>query len=135
MDTPKALFAGLALIAVAILFNGFMQPRYTIAGGAGAGPTWKGRSGIHTHCTNTRVSKLASNFLTNDEQLSFSFDVRLISVLLIFFPLFYRLLIQKFLNAGILSFFGSFRYAKAVVVRVNTKVVMVLSERWNHFVR
>jgi 5-oxoprolinase (ATP-hydrolysing) len=29
----------------------------TIAGGAGAGPTWEGRSGIHTHCTNTRVSK------------------------------------------------------------------------------
>ena len=28
----------------------------TIAGGAGAGPTWEGRSGIHTHCTNTRVS-------------------------------------------------------------------------------
>jgi 5-oxoprolinase (ATP-hydrolysing) len=27
----------------------------TIAGGAGAGPTWEGRSGIHTHCTNTRV--------------------------------------------------------------------------------
>jgi hypothetical protein len=27
----------------------------TIAGGAGAGPTWDGRSGIHTHCTNTRV--------------------------------------------------------------------------------
>jgi 5-oxoprolinase (ATP-hydrolysing) len=62
----------------------------TIAGGAGAGPTWEGRSGIHTHCTNTRVRKLASNFLTNDEQLLFSFDVRLISVLLIFFPLFYR---------------------------------------------
>lgn len=62
----------------------------TIAGGAGAGPTWEGRSGIHTHCTNTRVRKLASNFLTNDEHLSFSFDVRLISILLIFFPLFYR---------------------------------------------
>lgn len=30
----------------------------TIAGGAGAGPTWEGRSGIHTHCTNTRVSYL-----------------------------------------------------------------------------
>lgn len=29
----------------------------TIAGGAGAGPTWEGRSGIHTHCTNTRVSR------------------------------------------------------------------------------
>jgi 5-oxoprolinase (ATP-hydrolysing) len=28
----------------------------TIAGGAGAGHTWEGRSGIHTHCTNTRVS-------------------------------------------------------------------------------
>jgi 5-oxoprolinase (ATP-hydrolysing) len=32
----------------------------TIAGGAGAGPTWEGRSGIHTHCTNTRVRTLAT---------------------------------------------------------------------------
>eukprot|EP00934_Nitzschia_sp_Nitz4_P003250 Nitzschia sp. Nitz4//scaffold289_size23394//17923//21827//NITZ4_008481-RA/size23394-augustus-gene-0.2-mRNA-1//1//CDS//3329545834//3240//frame0 len=28
----------------------------TIAGGAGAGPTWDGRSGIHTHMTNTRIT-------------------------------------------------------------------------------
>lgn len=28
----------------------------TIAGGAGAGPTWDGKSGIHTHCTNTRIT-------------------------------------------------------------------------------
>jgi len=28
----------------------------TIAGGAGAGPTWAGRSGVHTHCTNTRIT-------------------------------------------------------------------------------
>jgi 5-oxoprolinase (ATP-hydrolysing) len=28
----------------------------TIAGGAGAGPTWDGQSGIHTHCTNTRIT-------------------------------------------------------------------------------
>ena len=28
----------------------------TIAGGSGAGPTWKGRSGVHTHCTNTRIT-------------------------------------------------------------------------------
>ncbi|RLN20764.1 hypothetical protein BBJ28_00012718 [Nothophytophthora sp. Chile5] len=28
----------------------------TIAGGAGAGPTWHGRSGIHTHMTNTRIT-------------------------------------------------------------------------------
>lgn len=28
----------------------------TIAGGSGAGPTWVGRSGIHTHCTNTRIT-------------------------------------------------------------------------------
>ena len=28
----------------------------TIAGGAGAGPTWTGRSGVHTHCTNTRIT-------------------------------------------------------------------------------
>lgn len=25
----------------------------TIAGGAGAGPHWHGRSGVHTHMTNT----------------------------------------------------------------------------------
>jgi 5-oxoprolinase (ATP-hydrolysing) len=28
----------------------------TIAGGAGAGPNWHGRSGIHTHMTNTRIT-------------------------------------------------------------------------------
>ena len=28
----------------------------TIAGGAGAGPTWDGRSGVHTHMTNTRIT-------------------------------------------------------------------------------
>jgi len=28
----------------------------TIAGGSGAGPTWTGKSGIHTHCTNTRIT-------------------------------------------------------------------------------
>lgn len=28
----------------------------TIAGGAGAGPGWHGRSGVHTHMTNTRIT-------------------------------------------------------------------------------
>lgn len=28
----------------------------TIAGGSGAGPTWNGQNGIHTHCTNTRIT-------------------------------------------------------------------------------
>ena len=28
----------------------------TVAGGAGAGPTWAGRSGVHTHMTNTRIT-------------------------------------------------------------------------------
>ncbi|XP_071530389.1 5-oxoprolinase isoform X1 [Panulirus ornatus] len=28
----------------------------TVAGGAGAGPTWHGRSGIHVHMTNTRIT-------------------------------------------------------------------------------
>eukprot|EP00124_Ichthyophonus_hoferi_P005134 Ihof_evm4s676 gene=Ihof_evmTU4s676 len=28
----------------------------TIAGGAGAGSTWTGRSGVHTHMTNTRIT-------------------------------------------------------------------------------
>jgi len=28
----------------------------TIAGGAGAGPSWNGRSGVHTHMTNTRIT-------------------------------------------------------------------------------
>mmetsp|Transcript_37100 Transcript_37100/g.96182 ORF Transcript_37100/g.96182 Transcript_37100/m.96182 type:complete len:216 (+) Transcript_37100:2408-3055(+) len=28
----------------------------TIAGGAGAGPTWEGTSGVHTHMTNTRIT-------------------------------------------------------------------------------
>jgi 5-oxoprolinase (ATP-hydrolysing) len=28
----------------------------TIAGGSGAGPSWNGRSGVHTHMTNTRIT-------------------------------------------------------------------------------
>lgn len=28
----------------------------TVAGGSGAGPTWHGRGGIHTHMTNTRIT-------------------------------------------------------------------------------
>ncbi|CAF0939712.1 unnamed protein product [Didymodactylos carnosus] len=28
----------------------------TVAGGAGAGPKWHGRSGVHTHMTNTRIT-------------------------------------------------------------------------------
>lgn len=28
----------------------------TVAGGSGAGPTWDGRSGVHTHMTNTRIT-------------------------------------------------------------------------------
>lgn len=28
----------------------------TIAGGAGAGPTWHGKHGVHTHMTNTRIT-------------------------------------------------------------------------------
>lgn len=28
----------------------------TVAGGAGAGPMWHGRSGVHTHMTNTRIT-------------------------------------------------------------------------------
>jgi hypothetical protein len=28
----------------------------TMAGGAGAGPSWHGRSGVHTHMTNTRIT-------------------------------------------------------------------------------
>jgi len=28
----------------------------TIGGGAGAGPSWEGCSGVHTHCTNTRIT-------------------------------------------------------------------------------
>ncbi|KAJ1536905.1 hypothetical protein HK096_006595 [Nowakowskiella sp. JEL0078] len=28
----------------------------TIAGGSGAGPSWDGRSGVHTHMTNTRIT-------------------------------------------------------------------------------
>ena len=30
-------------------------PSQTIAGGSGAGPTWHGTSGVHTHITNTRI--------------------------------------------------------------------------------
>jgi 5-oxoprolinase (ATP-hydrolysing) len=36
--------------------NATMGYYETIAGGAGAGPTWHGCSGVHTHCTNTRIT-------------------------------------------------------------------------------
>lgn len=32
-----------------------MPLQQTIAGGSGAGPTWHGTSGVHTHITNTRI--------------------------------------------------------------------------------
>ena len=28
----------------------------TVGGGAGAGPNWNGRHGVHTHMTNTRIT-------------------------------------------------------------------------------
>ena len=28
----------------------------TVGGGAGAGPSWHGRHGVHTHMTNTRIT-------------------------------------------------------------------------------
>lgn len=34
----------------------FARSPETIAGGAGAGPGWNGRSGVHTHMTNTRIT-------------------------------------------------------------------------------
>ena len=36
--------------------NSSMGYYETIAGGAGAGPTWSGTSGVHTHMTNTRIT-------------------------------------------------------------------------------
>ena len=35
----------------------------TIAGGAGAGPTWQGQSGVHTHMTNVRLFFMNHLFL------------------------------------------------------------------------
>ena len=28
----------------------------TVGGGSGAGPEWSGRSGVHSHMTNTRIT-------------------------------------------------------------------------------
>lgn len=36
--------------------NGSFGYYETIGGGAGAGPTWHGQSGVHTHMTNTRIT-------------------------------------------------------------------------------
>ena len=38
----------------------------TIAGGAGAGPHWHGRSGVHTHMTNTCVLSACHNHATQN---------------------------------------------------------------------
>ncbi|KAM6171640.1 5-oxoprolinase isoform 3-T3 [Erethizon dorsatum] len=38
------------------LGNAHMGYYETVAGGAGAGPSWHGRSGVHSHMTNTRIT-------------------------------------------------------------------------------
>ena len=103
----------------------------TIAGGAGAGPTWEGRSGIHTHCTNTRVrlfvmsiAAIVISRLCHCSSLTFS--CRTCN--------YYRLLTQRFLSVDILSFFGNSLFARVVVARGNTRVVMESLEKWSHFV-
>ncbi|BGP29500.1 hypothetical protein JCM10296v2_001239 [Rhodotorula toruloides] len=35
---------------------GYYETNAAIAGGSGAGPTWEGTSGVHTHMTNTRIT-------------------------------------------------------------------------------
>lgn len=62
----------------------------TVAGGAGAGPGWKGRSGVHSHMTNTRItdpeilekrSDMSSNF--SDRKLYFLCPVMMILELIL----------------------------------------------------
>lgn len=38
------------------LGNAHMGYYETVAGGTGAGPSWHGRSGVHSHMTNTRIT-------------------------------------------------------------------------------
>lgn len=57
MDTPKALFAGLALIAAAVLFNGFMQPKYHIAGRGPMAWIINTQSGMFRSCTYTECGE------------------------------------------------------------------------------
>ncbi|KAJ3217826.1 hypothetical protein HDU67_007243 [Dinochytrium kinnereticum] len=39
-----------------VIFKAFRACAASQAGGAGAGPSWDGRSGVHTHMTNTRIT-------------------------------------------------------------------------------
>lgn len=48
----------------------------TVAGGAGAGPTWHGRSGVHTHMTNTRITDPEVRSVGSSEIHSFVVDFR-----------------------------------------------------------
>jgi|TARA_R110000803_G_C11986779_1_gene321408 hypothetical protein len=57
VDTPKALFAGLALIAAAVLFNGFMQPKYQIAGGGAMAWIIDTQSGMFRLCRYAECGK------------------------------------------------------------------------------
>lgn len=45
---------GINLVSVS-KFSDYIFLNQTIAGGSGAGPTWHGTSGVHTHITNTRI--------------------------------------------------------------------------------
>lgn len=49
----------------------------TIGGGSGAGPDWHGRSGVHTHMTNTRIT---------DPEVLFLFDISLLMHVTCHFP-------------------------------------------------
>ena len=48
-------------ISIKLLYNSNIENIYiryyeTIAGGTGAGPWWNGKSGVHSHMTNTRIT-------------------------------------------------------------------------------
>ena len=50
-DTTKWVILLNYRFLVALLMHRYQ----TIAGGSGAGPSWHGTSGVHTHITNTRI--------------------------------------------------------------------------------
>src|ERR1700744_6310864 len=56
LDGATMRFVPIVSAGLPLLFFWFLKRRpQTIAGGSGAGPTWHGTSGVHTHITNTRI--------------------------------------------------------------------------------
>jgi hypothetical protein len=97
----------------------------TIAGGSGAGPGWDGKSGVHTHMTNTRITGKGL-----DDTCCVSFIMLFHSLSLILLLILTHNQILKCLRGIILSSLKNFLSVKIQEGKGNGVEVMVLSAQY-----